>query len=84
MIYSYFLYAHFVINVIVATIFLWIITHTEQTDIVEACRGAIQNQQAQAQCTGLLHITEGVFIGVSTFVLLIELCMYIIDRVSHR
>jgi hypothetical protein len=79
MIYAYFIYGHFILNIIVAIILLSMIVQAEQIDIVKACQEAIQNPQAQAQCSGLLRISEGVFIGGTIFVLLVELCTCLTD-----
>ncbi|TFK54418.1 hypothetical protein OE88DRAFT_1655070 [Heliocybe sulcata] len=71
--YTYFLYAHFLLNVGVAGYLLWMITHSEQSDVVKACQEAITNQQAQSQCTGLLEITKTIFLVVGFIVLFTEL-----------
>jgi len=71
--YTYFLYAHFLLNVGVAGYLLWMVTHAEQSDVVKACKQAITNTQAQDQCTGLLKITKTIFLVVGFAVLFIEL-----------
>jgi len=76
--YAYFVYAHFILNVIVVVICLLMLAHDEKTDVVKLCQNAIQDPQAKAQCTGLLNITEDIFISVAAFVLFIELCKSII------
>lgn len=71
--YTYFLYGHFLLNVGVAGYLFWMITHAEQSDVVKACKEAITNSQAQAQCTGLLEITKTIFLAVGFTVLFTEL-----------
>jgi hypothetical protein len=73
-VYAYYLYGHFVLNVAAAAYILWMVAHASRNDIVEACQNAIQNEQARKQCTTLFQVTQGVFFGVAFFVLLVELC----------
>lgn len=73
MIYAYFTYFHFVLNVGVAIWLLWLVTHGTENAAVNACQRTIQNQDAQNQCIGLLKIAKGVYIGIALVVLLAEL-----------
>ena len=88
--YAYFVSGHFILNIIVVIICIWMLAHDEKTDVVQLCQNAIQDSQAQAQCAGLLHITEDIFISVAVFVLLIELCksitrsLILLEIDSHR
>lgn len=81
MIYAYFIYAHFLLNVGIAAYLLWMITHVASTDIVKGCEQGLKNMQSQDQCTGLLNIAKEVYFVVASLVLLIELCMsaFILD-----
>jgi len=73
MIYSYFLYVHFIANVVVAAYFLWVIDHASHADVVTACENGIKDPNAQDQCTGLLEFTKTIYIALASVVLLIEL-----------
>lgn len=73
-IYCYFLYVHFLINLGVGSFLMWKINHTTSIDISVACQKAITNPDAQKQCKGFLHTTSGVLDGAIAFVLIIELC----------
>lgn len=73
-IYCYFLYVHFLINVGVGSFLIWKINHTTTVDISVACQKAITNTDAQKQCKGFLNTTQGVLNGIIVLVLLIELC----------
>ncbi|KAJ6593975.1 hypothetical protein B0H19DRAFT_1093110 [Mycena capillaripes] len=72
-IYAYFIYFHFVLNLGTAAYLLFEIVHVASTDQVKACQIAIQNTDAQAQCTGLLKIGLKVYAAVASVVLLVEL-----------
>jgi len=72
MIYAYALYVHLVINTIVGIYLLWMISHTQNVDVVHACKQAVQDTQATSQCTGVLNIVGGIFYGITAFVLFIE------------
>ncbi|KAG5220252.1 DUF1746 domain-containing protein [Salix suchowensis] len=80
MIYAYFTYFHFVLNVGVAIWLLWLVTHGTENAAANACQRTIQNQDAQNQCIGLLKIAKGVYIGIALVVLLAELCKSLLAR----
>ena len=82
-IFCYFLYVHFLINLGVGAFLLWKINHTASTDIVIACQGAIKTAGAQDQCKGFLNITRDALDGVVVLVLLIELCMSAFSLLRH-
>ncbi|TFK75378.1 hypothetical protein BDN72DRAFT_874593 [Pluteus cervinus] len=71
--YAYFTYVHFVLNLAVAAYFLWVITHFSQVAVVNACQDAIETQGGQEQCTGLFKVAKGLYLGISTAVILIEM-----------
>lgn len=73
-IYAYFLYAHFVINVAVTSVYIWMVGNTRNTDTVTACQESATDDEAAARCTGVLKITKGVFIGFGLVLLLLEFC----------
>jgi hypothetical protein len=73
--YAYFLYLHFLINLGVAIWILSMIVHASNTDVVKGCQRLISSG-SQSQCTGLLKITTGVFLGVATLLLLLEVCKW--------
>jgi hypothetical protein len=75
-IYTYFLYAHFVINVVVLSAYMWMVENTKNTDKVNTCIENATDQAAAAQCTGVLRITTGVFIGLGSIILLLEFCTF--------
>ncbi|KAG6849565.1 hypothetical protein H0H93_007346, partial [Arthromyces matolae] len=72
-IYAYFLYVHFVLNIGVAAYLLYVVAHFSANATAKACQSTIENEQAKSQCTGLLKVATGVYVTVTTLVLLIEL-----------
>ncbi|KAI0297195.1 hypothetical protein BC826DRAFT_907802 [Russula brevipes] len=67
------LYVHFLINLSVAAYLLFIILHATRTDTVALCQHAIKNAQAQSQCGSLFTAIRGLYAGLASFVLLVEL-----------
>jgi hypothetical protein len=72
--YAYFLWAHLLVNLIAAIYVLSMIVHATNTDVVKGCQRLV-SAGSQSQCTGLLNIATGVFVGVAVVLLVIELCM---------
>jgi hypothetical protein len=68
------LYVHFLINLGVAAYLLFIILHATRTDTVALCQHAIKNAQAQGQCGSLFTAIRGLYAGLASIVLLVELC----------
>jgi hypothetical protein len=84
-IYAYFIYLHFLLHVGIAIWLIWLIAHTTNTDVVKGCQLGIANEEAKSQCSSLLHVTQGVFIGIALFVLLIEAyCALIVYRYGYQ
>lgn len=73
LIYAYFLYFHLLVDIGLASYILWMLTHQEKEDVIAACQGAIKDGTAQSQCTALLQATQGIFFGVASIFLLIEM-----------
>ncbi|KAF7315608.1 DUF1746 domain-containing protein [Mycena indigotica] len=72
-IYAYFIYVHFVLNLGVAAFLLYTLVHVSTTDQNKACQLAIQNADAQNQCTNLFRVGLGVYGAVAAGVLLAEM-----------
>jgi len=68
------LYIHFLINLSVAIYLLFVILHATNTDTVALCRNVLQNQQAKNQCDSLFDSIRGLYAGLASFVLVVELC----------
>jgi len=71
--YAYILYGHFILNIGVAAYFLYEVTRVTHNAQRLACKTAIQDVQAQEQCTGLLLIARWVYMVVAGTVLLVEM-----------
>ncbi|KAJ3735767.1 hypothetical protein DFJ43DRAFT_990888 [Lentinula guzmanii] len=72
-IYTYFTYVHFIINLAVAGFFLYVVLHFSSTAISKACDDTIKNAGAQGQCTDILSDFRTIYIVVALLVLFIEL-----------
>jgi hypothetical protein len=68
------LYIHFLINLSVATYLLFVILHATNTDTVTLCQNVLKNQQAKDQCDSLFDSIRGLYAGLASFVLAVELC----------
>ncbi|KAG6845923.1 hypothetical protein H0H87_000729 [Tephrocybe sp. NHM501043] len=77
-IYAYFIYVHFLLNIGVAAYLLYLVTHFSANAAVKACQETIQNKQAEDQCTGLLRVTQGVYLAIAAIVLLVELYLALV------
>ena len=75
------LYVHFFINLTVAAYLLYVILHATHADTVTLCQHALKNAQSQGQCETLFDTIRGVYAGLASFVLIVELCEC---TVSHR
>ncbi|KAI0250380.1 hypothetical protein BJV78DRAFT_1128023 [Lactifluus subvellereus] len=67
------LYIHFLINFGVAMYFLAVILHATHEDTVVLCQHALRNPQSQDQCGSLFGAIRGVYAGLVSVVLVIEL-----------
>lgn len=77
MLYTYFLYAHFVLNVIVGIYFLVTIRQGNRQQFVDYCASVFAGTSAESNCTRLTSISTYVFITIVAVLLLLELCEYI-------
>ncbi|KAJ3920439.1 hypothetical protein F5877DRAFT_38140 [Lentinula edodes] len=85
LIYTYFIYVHFVVNVAVAGFFLYVVLHFSSTAIAKACDDTVKNAGAQAQCTGIFSDFKTIYIVVALLVLFIELYgALIVTRYVHQ
>ncbi|KAJ3856229.1 hypothetical protein EV368DRAFT_32868 [Lentinula lateritia] len=85
LIYTYFIYVHFVVNVAVAGFFLYVVLHFSSTAITKACDDTVKNAGAQAQCTGIFSDFKTIYIVVALLVLFIELYgALIVTRYVHQ
>ncbi|KAJ4483348.1 hypothetical protein J3R30DRAFT_3447781 [Lentinula aciculospora] len=85
LIYTYFIYIHFVINLAVAGFFLYVVLHFSSSTITQACDDTIKNSGAQSQCTGILSDFKTIYIVVALLVLFIELYgALIVTRYVHQ
>ncbi|KAJ3826306.1 hypothetical protein F5880DRAFT_1545811 [Lentinula raphanica] len=85
LIYTYFIYVHFVVNLAVAIYLLVIVLHISSTAITKACDDTIKNAGAQSQCTGILSDFRTIYIVVALLVLFIELYgALIVTRYVHQ
>ncbi|ETW80729.1 hypothetical protein HETIRDRAFT_101844 [Heterobasidion irregulare TC 32-1] len=71
--YCYALYAHFLVNLAVASYFLYVILHAEHAAATRACEDAIEDAGAQGQCLGLLRFAAGIYGGLAGGLLALEL-----------
>jgi hypothetical protein len=73
-VYAYFTYFNFVINLVVGSYFLWMITHTVALDQIAVCTNDFQTGTDQNTCNDVLKIGKGLFIGTVVFIWLIQFC----------
>jgi hypothetical protein len=67
------LYIHFLINLSVASYLLFVILHSTNADTVTLCQNVLTNQQAKAQCDSLFDSIRGLYAGLASFILVVEL-----------
>jgi hypothetical protein len=75
MIYTYFLYVHFVLNLIVGIYFLVTVRMSNRQQLVDYCAQIFVNTSTESDCTRLMNVSTYVFIAIVAFLLLLELCM---------
>lgn len=73
MLYTYFLYAHFVLNVIVGIYFLVTIRQGNRQQFVDYCASVFAGTSAESNCTRLTSISTYVFMTIVAVLLLLEL-----------
>jgi len=67
------LYIHFLINLSVAIYLLFVILHTTNADTVTLCQNVLKNEQAKDQCGSLFDSIRGLYAGLASFILVVEL-----------
>lgn len=72
--YAYFVYAHFVLNLVVAIYFLWVVTHFSQTAARFACQESISTSEAEDQCISLVKVLKAAYFILSILVIMVEMC----------
>ena len=73
-IYTYFIYVHFVLNIVVGIYFLVTIRESNRLQVVDECYNMLAGNSSEDSCGTLMKIPTYVFIAVVSFVLLLELC----------
>ncbi|KAL4073987.1 hypothetical protein J3A83DRAFT_4232795 [Scleroderma citrinum] len=73
MLYTYFLYTHLVLNVIVGIYFLVTIRKGNRQQLVDYCASVFTGTSAESNCTSLTSIPTYVFIAIVVLLLLLEL-----------
>ncbi len=68
------LYVHFLVNLGVAGYLLFVILHATRKDTVVLCQHAINNEQAQDQCSKVFNTIRGTYAALASVILVIELC----------
>lgn len=71
--YAYFVYAHFVLNLVVAIYFLWVVTHFSQTAARFACQESISTSEAEDQCISLVKVLKAAYFILSILVIMVEM-----------
>jgi hypothetical protein len=68
------LYIHFLINLIVALYLLSVILNTTHADAVALCQNVLKNQQSKDECNSIFDSIRGLYAGIGSLVLTVELC----------
>ena len=74
MIYAYFLYVHFVLNLIVGIYFLVTVRASNRQELVDYCAEVFVDTSVESSCTSLMSVSTYVFIAIVAALLLLELC----------
>jgi len=72
-IYTYFLYVHFVLNLIVGIYFLVTVRASNRQQLVDYCAEVFVNTSVESSCSGLMSISTYLFIAIVAALLLLEL-----------
>lgn len=83
MIYTYFLYTHFILNLIVGIYFLVTVRASNRQELVDYCAEVLVNTSMESSCTGLMNVSTYVFIAIVAALLLLELCESRCSLFSH-
>ncbi|EGN99895.1 hypothetical protein SERLA73DRAFT_180179 [Serpula lacrymans var. lacrymans S7.3] len=71
--YAYFVYTHFLLNLVFAIYLFVALSTSHRTNIVNACQDVLVDINSQEKCTKLLNTSEYVYIAITSFILLLEL-----------
>ena len=83
MIYAYFLYVHFVINLIVGIYFLVTVRQSNRQQLVNYCSEVFVDTSVESSCARLMNVSTYVFIAIVAALLLLELCESSPSRLSR-
>lgn len=81
MIYTYFVYIHFVLNLIVGIYFLVTVRASNRQELVDYCAEVFVNTSMESSCTQLMSVSTYVFIVIVAALLLLEFCKSRCSRV---
>lgn len=73
MIYTYFLYAHFVLNLAIGIYFLVTVRMSNRQQLVDYCAQVFVDTSTESDCTRLMNVSTFVFIAIVAFLLFLEL-----------
>ncbi|KAH0827803.1 hypothetical protein J3R83DRAFT_3428 [Lanmaoa asiatica] len=73
MTYTYFLYTHFVINLIVGIYFLVTVRASNRQQLIDDCAEVLVNTSMESSCSDLTNVSTYVFIAIVAALLLLEL-----------
>jgi len=74
MIYTYFLYVHFAINLVVGIYFLVTVGASDRQQLVDYCAQVFVDTSMESSCLQLMAVSIYVFIAIVAALLLLELC----------
>lgn len=74
MIYTYFLYIHFVLNLVVGIYFLVTVRASNRQQLVDYCAEFFVDTSTESSCSSLMNISTYVFIAIVAALLTFEFC----------
>ena len=74
MIYTYFLYVHFILNLIVGIYFLVTVRASNRQQLIDYCAEVFVDTSVESSCSRLMSVSTYVFIAIVAALLLLELC----------
>lgn len=74
MMYTYFLYVHFVLNIVVGIFFLVTVRASNRQELVNYCAEVFTDMSVESSCSRLMSVSTYVFIAIVAALLLIEFC----------
>jgi hypothetical protein len=72
MMYTYFLYVHFVLNIVVGIFFLVTVRASNRQELVNSCAEVFTDMSVESSCSRLMSVSTYVFIAIVAALLLIE------------